>query len=268
MVSTGFPDDARFARQKAVTGIDEVGRGCLAGPVVVAALTWSPKVVAGLSWFPLLADSKALSAARREELYPQILAAAERVRLAVLSPVVIDALNILQATLHGFELTAPAYDAEVPLVIDGNKRPASLPWAATFVKGDSRVSAVAGAAVVAKVYRDRLMTAAAKQYPGYGFEDHKGYATPQHRKGIETLGPCNQHRRSFRPVKDLLPQEQSRDAQDLAYGTDGRISLEERWVWFTEHYHHFSHHAVRTLVDTLHKQGLRLLPTPGEVRTL
>ena len=116
--ATGFEVDAQQNLREAV-GIDEVGRGCLAGPVVVAAVGWDCQTAAEQPWFAHLADSKQIDARRRAELYPQILAHAHYIRVATLSHMVVDLINILRATLHGFELVAPPYHAERPLFIHG-----------------------------------------------------------------------------------------------------------------------------------------------------
>jgi len=261
-----FPDDPDFEAYPSLSGIDEVGRGCLAGPVVIASVTWSPKTAAATDWYPLLADSKQLTAEVRLELYPRILALAERVRLACIGVPLIDDLNILRATLHGFELTAPDHDAEAPLLIDGNQRPPSLPWAKTLVKGDGRVGVIAAAAVVAKVFRDALTSDFDHRLPGYGFAAHKGYATERHRRAIAALGPTAQHRKSFRPIRDLVPEHHPDDEIALARLTDPTLTLDARWQRFCHAYHRLSHRATRQAMRAFREARAGYLPSPGESR--
>ncbi|MDJ0836558.1 MAG: ribonuclease HII [Acidobacteriota bacterium] len=265
MTKSRFELDEAFPHAEAITGIDEVGRGCLAGPVVVAAVTWSPASLTDTECLAGLNDSKQLTADVREWLYPRILVSAIRVRLAVIAPPVIDRLNILRATLHGFELTAPPYREEIPLIIDGNQRPASLKWAQTAVKGDARSSAVAAAAVVAKVFRDALMTGLGGAFPGYGFALHKGYATRTHREGLEKLGPMHQHRKSFRPVKDMVPEQAGDDARlPEMVATAAAAEIPRLWAEFNARYHRFSHRGARLAVDAFQRRGAGILPKPDE----
>ena len=265
MKKSRFELDEIHPNARALTGIDEVGRGCLAGPVVVAAVTWKPWHSAVAPCLVKLNDSKQLSAKTREELYPKILACADRIRLAVIAPPVIDRLNILRATLHGFELVAPSFQEGIPLIIDGNQRPISLKWAMTAVKGDARSSPVAAAAIIAKVFRDALMTGLETDFPGYGFAAHKGYATAVHREGITRHGACRHHRKSFRPVKDLVAQEAAAD--DILPARLAHASEEEAaalWVEFCNRYQNYSHKGARLAMAAFQECGLGLLPRPGE----
>jgi ribonuclease HII len=188
-----------------VAGVDEAGRGPLAGPVVVAAVVLDPsRPIDGLN------DSKKLSEARRERLYPLILERALAHCVVIIEPEEIDRLNIFQATMAGMSravagLALTATEA----LIDGNHLPKDLPCTGrAIVGGDALEPAISAASILAKVSRDRLMVAMEAQHPGYGFAVHKGYPTPAHLAALERLGPCIQHRRSFAPVKRLLDQGQ------------------------------------------------------------
>ena len=180
-----------------VAGIDEAGRGPLAGPVVVAAVILDPaRPIAGL------ADSKQLSATRREALYALIVEHALAHSVVRVEADEIDRLNILQATLVGMtralEALAPA---PALALIDGNRLPKSLPCAArAIVGGDATEPAISAASILAKVARDRILLDYETRWPGYGFAKHKGYPTPAHLDALARLGPCPEHRRSFAPV--------------------------------------------------------------------
>lgn len=181
-----------------IAGVDEAGRGPLAGPVVVAAVILDPeRPIAGLN------DSKQLSAARREALEVEIRERALAFCLIEVGIEAIDRHNILQATLIGMRdaLRGLAIIPEEALV-DGNKLPKDLPCPArAVVDGDALVPAISAASILAKVHRDRLLVALDAVHPGYGFATHKGYPTPEHLAALERLGPCAAHRRSFAPVK-------------------------------------------------------------------
>jgi ribonuclease HII len=186
-----------------VAGVDEAGRGPLAGPVVVAAVVLDPfKPIAGLN------DSKKLSETRREKLYPLIIERAQAYCIVVIEADEIDRLNIFQATMAGMSrAVAGLMPAATEALIDGNKLPKDLPCPGrAIVGGDALEPAISAASILAKVSRDRLMVAMEQQHPGYGFAVHKGYPTPTHLAALEQLGPCSQHRRSFAPVKKLLDQ--------------------------------------------------------------
>jgi ribonuclease HII len=186
-----------------VAGVDEAGRGPLAGPLAVAAVILDPaRPIAGLN------DSKKLSEAKREALYPQIIEYALAFCVVLIEPDEIDRLNIFQATMAGMSravagLSLAAHEA----LIDGNKLPRDLPCPGrAIVGGDALEPAISAASILAKVSRDRLMVAMNDVYPGYGFAVHKGYPTPAHLASLQQLGPCAQHRRSFAPVRLLLDQ--------------------------------------------------------------
>ena len=185
-----------------VAGVDEAGRGPLAGPVVVAAVILRPDHA-----LDDLDDSKRLSEARREALFPQIQAAALAWRLEFVACDEIDRLNILQATLTGMCRALRALSPAAQLArIDGNQMPRDLPCPAeTVIGGDGLEPAIMAASILAKVSRDRFMRELHLQYPQYGFDRHKGYASREHLAALEEHGPCPMHRRSFAPVQMSLP---------------------------------------------------------------
>lgn len=187
-----------------VAGVDEAGRGPLAGPVVVAAVILDPaRVIRGLD------DSKYLSEERRSVLEPRIRERALAYSVIVVDAAEIDRINIFQATMLGMHRALAAL-ATVPqlALIDGNRLPKQLPCPArAVIGGDASEPAISAASILAKVARDRLMLALDAEHPGYGFARHKGYPTPEHLQSLQQLGPCIQHRRSFAPVRALLQSE-------------------------------------------------------------
>jgi ribonuclease HII len=186
-----------FAR---VAGVDEAGRGPLAGPVVAAAVVLDPtRVPAGL------ADSKMLRAGDRARLAAEIAAMAE-VGVGIASVDEIDALNILRASHLAMIRALAALPVPPDLaLIDGNLLPDTLPCPArAIVGGDATVAAIAAASIVAKVRRDAIMVALAQQFPGYGWDRNMGYPAPAHRAALAQLGPTPHHRRSFAPVHKML----------------------------------------------------------------
>jgi ribonuclease HII len=180
-----------------VAGVDEAGRGPLAGPVVCAAVILRPR-----ARLPGLDDSKKLSAAAREELFPRIQAQALAFCVVFLEVEDIDRLNIFHATMEGMRRAVLGLTlAPERVLVDGNALPKGLPCPAeALVGGDARERASMAASVLAKVSRDRRMVELDALHPGYGFAAHKGYSTPEHFAALERLGPCAQHRRSFAPV--------------------------------------------------------------------
>ncbi|CAN5661916.1 ribonuclease HII [soil metagenome] len=198
-----------------VAGIDEAGRGPLAGPVVVAAVVFDP----GRPRVNGLADSKQLCAQRREQLYARIVERALAWRIEFVEIEEIDRLNILQATLAGMRraLEAVAHVAGHAR-IDGNRLPSGLPCPAeALVGGDTRDRSIMAASILAKVARDRHMRDLHARWPGYGFDEHKGYPTPAHLDALARLGPCPAHRRSFAPVRAAMaPQLALEPAPTLA----------------------------------------------------
>lgn len=184
-------------------GVDEVGRGPLAGDVVTAAVILNPdQPIAGLD------DSKKLTEKKREQLFDEIKEKALSWSISRCSVAEIDQLNILQASLLAMKRAVEDLSVQPEYVlVDGNKIPAWDYSAEAVVKGDSRVAAIAAASILAKVTRDREMVEYEQQYPGYGFAKHKGYPTQQHRDAIKTLGITPIHRRSYAPVSDAMEQQ-------------------------------------------------------------
>lgn len=179
-----------------IAGVDEAGRGPLAGPVVACAVILDEaQIIVGL------ADSKKLSAAQRERLYDEIFAKATSVSLGQASVQEIDQLNILGATLLAMQRAVRGLSCRPHLVlVDGNRLPVLDCLAQAIVKGDETEPAISAASIVAKVTRDRLCGVLHAQYPGYGFDQHKGYGTRQHMAALMALGPTPEHRKSFAPV--------------------------------------------------------------------
>ena len=175
----------------AVAGIDEVGRGPLAGPVVTACVVLPPDAL-----IPGVDDSKKLSPARREALSEAILARASHVAIARVEADEIDEINILNATRRAMETCAEDVPAAVFLIdaVEGLRLPAE---GRAIIHGDAISYMIAAASIVAKVHRDHLMEELDKIYPGYGFSRHKGYGTAEHIRALRELGPCPAHRRSF-----------------------------------------------------------------------
>ncbi len=198
-----FEDQALAEGAARVAGVDEVGRGPLAGPVVAAAVRLDPENIP-----PGLMDSKALSARRRETLAAEIHARAD-VGIAQASVAEIDRLNILNAAMLAMERAVSGLALAPDLVlVDGNRLPPALAETGrAIVKGDARSLSIAAASIVAKVSRDRLMVDLAQQHPGYGWDNNAGYPTRQHLAALRTLGVTPHHRRSFKPVHNILYQE-------------------------------------------------------------
>lgn len=200
-----FESAARNRGAMCIAGVDEVGRGPLAGPVTAAAVRLLPGRVP-----PGLNDSKALTAKRREALFGAIMEMCE-VSIAHASVEEIDALNILRASHLAMERalrglpTPPDY-----ALIDGNLLPRDLPCKAeAIIKGDALSLSIAAASIVAKVTRDRIMEGLAREHPGYGWEKNAGYPTKAHQLALLNLGVTPHHRRSFKPVHNILYQEKS-----------------------------------------------------------
>lgn len=196
------------ARASLFAGVDEAGRGCLAGPVVAGAV-----ILPAIYDLPYLTDSKKLSAARRETLAPAIKAQAVAWGVGMAWPADIDRINILQATFLAMARAVRAMRlCPGALAIDGNKIiPATYlaildqaPRQEAVVRGDATVPAISAASILAKTSRDRLMTVFDRQYPGYGFAAHKGYGAAAHLQALRRLGPCRLHRLTFRGV---LPEK-------------------------------------------------------------
>ena len=186
-----------------IAGVDEAGRGPLAGPVLVAAVILDPRqIIAGLD------DSKKLNERRRETLFPQIREKSVAWSIVEVAVDEIDRVNILQATLLGMQR---AVEKLVPApslaLIDGNKAPRLNCEVQTIVGGDALEPAISAASILAKVTRDRLMKELHLRYPSYGFDRHKGYPTAEHLRLLKEYGPCAIHRKSFAPVRNATPQE-------------------------------------------------------------
>ena len=183
-----------------IAGVDEAGRGPLAGPVMAAAVILDDrKPIRGLN------DSKLLSAKQRELLHDRILERALCCAVASASVEEIDSLNILQATMLAMRRAVDALRlAPHRVVVDGNRAPAMKVPVAAVVRGDSLVKAISAASILAKVQRDRLLHDLHEQHPHYGFAAHKGYGTPEHLAALQRHGPCAAHRRSFAPVRVAL----------------------------------------------------------------
>ncbi|MFT3821088.1 MAG: ribonuclease HII [Rubrivivax sp.] len=182
-----------------LAGVDEVGRGPLAGPVVAAAVILDDeRPIKGLR------DSKALTALQRERLYDQIMAHALCVAIAEASAAEIDRINILQATLLAMRRAVDKLRLPpARVLVDGNRLPVLKVPAQAIVKGDATVAAISAASIVAKVHRDRWCCSTLHaQWPAYGFDGHKGYPTLLHLQALREHGPCPEHRRSFAPVRE------------------------------------------------------------------
>ncbi len=194
-----------------VAGVDEAGRGPLAGPVVAAAVILDDtQPIAGLN------DSKALTALQRERLYDEIRAKALCCAIAEATVEEIEELNILQATMLAMQRAVEGLRLKpVKVLVDGNRLPRLDVLCEAIVGGDAKVAAISAASILAKVHRDRWCAALHAQYPQYGFAGHKGYGTPEHLPALREHGACPQHRRSFAPVaaaiaaKGVLPAQPS-----------------------------------------------------------
>jgi ribonuclease HII len=182
-----------------VAGVDEAGRGPLAGPVVAAAVVLDPGApIDGLR------DSKALGAPARERLFDAIRAKALCCSIASASAEEVDRLNILQATLLAMRRAVEGLRRRPHLVlVDGNRLPVVAMPALAIVKGDATVACISAASILAKVQRDRICLELHARHPQYGFDGHKGYPTPEHLAALRRHGACPAHRRSFAPVREL-----------------------------------------------------------------
>ena len=197
--SFSFELAARSGGHTIICGIDEAGRGPWAGPVCAAAVILDlGNIPAGLN------DSKKLTEAKRERLYPEIMAAAD-VGVGLVSAAEIDEINILQATYLAMNRAVAALKSKPSLaLIDGNRAPKLFCATQTIIGGDGKSLSIAAASIIAKVTRDRLMVELDKTYPHYGFARHKGYGTAFHATALAEYGPCTEHRGSFAPIRVLL----------------------------------------------------------------
>lgn len=194
-------------KKKIIVGVDEAGRGPLAGRVYAAAVLLGDNNIKGI------ADSKKLSEKKREELFPMIISQAVAYGIGYASPEEIDFLNILQATFLAMKRAVDQISLPFEyLLVDGNIYPPSfqtLPprvQGRAIIKGDSKIEEIMAASILAKVSRDHHMQEMAFKYPNYQFEKHKGYPTPLHKNLIKQFGPCEIHRKTFRGVKEYLPE--------------------------------------------------------------
>ena len=205
MPNLDIEQDVRSLNYKYIAGVDEVGRGPLAGPVVSAAVVLPHDLVGDEDWLSVINDSKKLSESKRQMAYEIISREAVSVAVGITNASTIDSVGILPATissmftaLRGLEVSPdfvlfdfiPLKDCEYPY--------------RTVVKGDTKSYSISAASIIAKVTRDELMKEADEQYPGYGFSGHKGYGTAKHLDAIKRLGPCEIHRRSFAPIKNYV----------------------------------------------------------------
>ena len=200
-----FEEGAQAQGYLRVAGVDEVGRGPLAGPVVAAAVVLDPaRIPDGLN------DSKAMTLRRREALY-DILHDVADVSIAQASVQEIDEINIFQASHLAMVRAVSGLAAAADFaLIDGNKVPRDLTVpASAIIKGDAQSLSIAAASIVAKVWRDRLMLSLAQQHPGYGWERNAGYPTKEHKAGLKSHGVTLHHRRSFAPVHNILWQDKN-----------------------------------------------------------
>ena len=183
-----------------MAGVDEVGRGPLAGPVVAAAVILPDKgTIRGLN------DSKLLQPDERERLDREIRRRAVCCSVAEASVEEIDRFNILRAALLAMRRAVEGLSQQPCIVlVDGNQRPELVMPVRTVIGGDARVRAISAASIIAKVHRDRLLTALHDEHPQYGFDGHKGYSTPEHLAALREHGACRHHRRSFAPVREVM----------------------------------------------------------------
>jgi len=203
---TFFEESAYNAGRRLIAGVDEAGRGPLAGPVVAAACILPRGLqIEGID------DSKKLTPEKREELY-HVLTTHPDVQhgIGILESIVIDKINILQATLRAMALAVGALEVEPDyLLIDGNHLPPTHIAAKAVIKGDSRSLSIGAASIIAKHHRDILMKQFHEKYPHYGFDRHKGYGTKGHVEALRAYGPCPIHRTSFVPVRSLTCSDES-----------------------------------------------------------
>ena len=196
-----FERDAREAGALRIAGLDEAGRGPLAGPVVAAAVVFPDGLL-----IPGVTDSKQLSESRRERLYAEITGAATAYGIGIVDERTIDEINIREASIVAMERALAAITPQPDfLLIDGNFTLPRVPLSQRpIIKGDCLSHSIAAASILAKVTRDRLMRELHERYPQYNFQKHKGYGTKEHIELIRLHGPCEAHRKSFQPIADML----------------------------------------------------------------
>jgi len=191
------------SKYRLIAGVDEAGRGPLAGNVVAAAVILDKeKIIPGLN------DSKKLSKNTREKLSKQIKLEALAFAIAEADVKEIDSINILQATMLAMQRAVAALELEPEFIyVDGNRKPVWDYKSKALIKGDQRIQSIAAASILAKVHRDECLIALHEQFPAYGFAKHKGYPTAEHLRVLREIGPCPEHRLSYGPVKDVLDRK-------------------------------------------------------------
>lgn len=242
--------DARHGQDLEI-GMDEVGRGCLAGPLVVGCVAWPATWAKSQSFFPELNDSKKLSPAKRERVARLLSQAPLHHRVLLIDPPWVDQCNVLGASMRGFSTLYPMEQAQ-PTWIDGPFVPDDLPWARPVVGGDALIPIISAASILAKVVRDHWMTWLADQHPGYGFEKHKGYGTPAHLEALQRLGPCSQHRKSFAPVRQCLRPDWPQAQFELANAVD----LPQAWRHYASQYQRLTPDQDLAILCQLEEAGL------------
>jgi ribonuclease HII len=199
MANYDLETELRISGKEIIAGIDEVGRGSWAGPVTACAVILDPNNIPDD-----LNDSKVLTAKRREQLFDLIMDSAQ-VSCVHVEVAEIDLINILQATFRAMERAVSHLPIPNHILVDGNKLPPNLPSPATaVVKGDAKSVSIAAASIIAKVTRDRLMSDLSEAFPGYGWEKNAGYGTKMHQLGLLNHGVTPHHRRSFKPIHNIL----------------------------------------------------------------
>ena len=198
-----YENECRQNGYNLIAGVDEVGRGPLAGPVVVAAVILPPNF-----FIEKINDSKKLSEATREKIYDLIMENAIAVNRAIIDEKTIDRINIYQAAMNGMYESIYGLDKKADAVLIDAMPLESLDiYHQSIIKGDAKSASIAAASIVAKVERDRMMNEYDKLYPGYGFAKNKGYGTSEHLEALRKYGPCEIHRKSFEPIKSMLMQK-------------------------------------------------------------
>ena len=205
MPNLDIEQDVRSVQYKYIAGVDEVGRGPLAGPVVSAAVVLPHDLVGDEDWLSVINDSKKLSESRRQMAYEIISREAVSVAVGITNASTIDSVGILPATISSMFTALRGLEVYPDFVLFDfiPLKDCEYPYR-TVVKGDTKSYSISAASIIAKVTRDELMKEADEQYPGYGFSGHKGYGTAKHLDAIKRLGPCEIHRRSFAPIKNYV----------------------------------------------------------------
>ena len=205
MPNLDIEQDVRSVQYKYIAGVDEVGRGPLAGPVVSAAVVLPDDLVGDEDWLSVINDSKKLSESKRQMAYEIINRQAVSVAVGITNASTIDSVGILPATISSMFTALRGLEVSPDFVLFDfiHLKDCEYPYR-TVVKGDTKSYSISAASIIAKVTRDELMKEADEQYPGYGFSGHKGYGTAKHLDAIKRLGPCEIHRRSFAPIKNYV----------------------------------------------------------------